>query len=251
MLKKILIIPIIFLLILNISYSADDPDPIGEQCSTAAFCDGGYELVCSRESDGLCPQAYGNWNSCDTNIYEGVKCFPCDPDCGAYGVCGSIEASINPQCPAPEGAFTVPTYVENEGNIQLIVAYKMSNTCINPNFGSYYAALECPQEYDFCNLIQEESKGVISASTISETRKKEKIVKITDDEKLTKIKKDIFDNNEFEHIIQDDLDDIQYESDNNINRGSKGRFLVKIAKRNGGKELSQNEIFRKLGIPKD
>ena len=60
-------------------------------CSGARFC-GVEELECDYTgSDDICPQDYGNWDSCRYNNY-GKKCWPCDPNCGSCGQGVSIYA---------------------------------------------------------------------------------------------------------------------------------------------------------------
>ncbi len=54
-----------------------------QDCEGARFC-GTEELACSYITDGICPEDFGDWESCTTNNY-GKKCGICDPDCGNCG----------------------------------------------------------------------------------------------------------------------------------------------------------------------
>jgi len=82
---KLMIYIIIFLASLSIVFSAegDEIPGVPPKCATALLC-GGYESTCNPySSDGVCPEDYGDWSSCQDNNYG--KCFPCDPDCGDCG----------------------------------------------------------------------------------------------------------------------------------------------------------------------
>jgi len=124
MLEKIF--PLIFVLLvsLNVSYAAVGGQTasigIGTFCSTASFCGGDYENVCSRTVDDICPQDYGDWSGCNDNIYEGVKCLPCDPDCGQ---CGALDISLSPSFPSPGQQFEILTNVTNPSKINYQLIY--------------------------------------------------------------------------------------------------------------------------------
>jgi len=115
---------------------------IGPSCSNASFCGGGYSLVCSREPDNLCPEDYGDWSACRENIYDGIKCFPCDPDCGD---CGAIDAILDPEINEPNGQFYIPTYVDNPDEIHFYIVYTRGSGYGNLT-GSSFEVRQCTQE---------------------------------------------------------------------------------------------------------
>ena len=51
-----------------------------EICVGASMCSGLYDLNCKIDSDGFCPEDYGDWSECQL-MDTGGKCYPCDPDC--------------------------------------------------------------------------------------------------------------------------------------------------------------------------
>src|SRR3989344_7372747 len=109
----------------NVRFNDDDYEEIdddyeeivlerGPSCSAVSFCDDANLLVCSRVPDGICPQDYGDWSDCRANIYDGIKCFPCDPDCGT---CGSLDVQLIPELATPGSQVTVRTKVYNDENV--------------------------------------------------------------------------------------------------------------------------------------
>jgi hypothetical protein len=114
---------------------------IGPSCSQASFCEEGYILRCSTDSDNLCPEDYGDWSACRDNIYDGIKCFPCDPDCGT---CGDIDAVLNPEVNEPNGQFYIPTTITNPDQINYYVLYTRGSG-YGLQEGSSFAVRQCTQ----------------------------------------------------------------------------------------------------------
>lgn len=72
-------------------------------CSGARFC-GIDDLACKPYvSDGVCPENYGDWDSCFSNNWE-KKCTPCDPDCGDCG--NNVELTYD-NIAYPGGALSI------------------------------------------------------------------------------------------------------------------------------------------------
>ena len=119
---KIIIYSIVFLIISSFAYAAEVNLPGIEDlegvffppiCSTAKFC-GNYELECeaygqANGGDGLCPEDYGDWSSCDQNNY-GKYCTPCDPDCGDCGQRVSIQVPRYIKYPGQTVTINVNAY---------------------------------------------------------------------------------------------------------------------------------------------
>jgi len=79
--KRLVIVLLVFFVIL-MCFKAESAAPI---CHSAEFAEKGTEdnkiLSCSLVSDGLCPEDYGDWSSCEINQNTGGNCDIPDIDC--------------------------------------------------------------------------------------------------------------------------------------------------------------------------
>ena len=81
---KLLLYFVFFIAVITIVYAPNYYEGNEIHCSVARFCDS-ENLECSYITDNICPESYGDWQSCTMNNYN-KACTPCDPDCGDCGL---------------------------------------------------------------------------------------------------------------------------------------------------------------------
>jgi len=102
---------------------------------------------------------------------------------------------------------------------------------------------------DILNNVKKLSKEEkIKVAKVSKTKTKTRIKKLNKEE-LKKIAKKYWKENQFEHIIYQDVDFLEYASDPNLRRLGRGSVLKRVAERHG-KIIPPSEILIRLGYPR-